>query len=264
MALQRRVPAHCCRTLHRIRSQRATSDELPCRASKSCYVSCRPNLSIWQPVLARQAEVEHDALLPALRRRADGKIRRLYVPVQISDVVKSCDALNHLHDQPHGGGGGEALACGRQAAAQLRQVHAQQLHDEVIVLLKVATMKVPAHVRAALHALQHGNLVTCERRVSRQRRENNLPQASTQLFCFPSAPPAAESQNNKPRPFRGMIMVSTCAYLDGGVLLRGQVDSSKDFAEGTWGIVTRLHQECNEYRKTTSTTDRWQNAQMLA
>jgi hypothetical protein len=59
-------------------------------------------------------------------------------------------------------------------------------------------------------------------------------------------------------------MVSTCAYLYGGVLLRGQVDSSKDFAEGTWGIVTCLHQECNEYRKTTSTTNRWQNAQMLA
>jgi hypothetical protein len=75
--------------------------------------------------------------------------------VEKPNVVKRCDGLDHLHDEAHGSGRREALAGGGEAAAELGQVHAQQLHDEVVVLLKVAAVQILAHVRASLHALQH-------------------------------------------------------------------------------------------------------------
>ena len=132
-----------------------TFHELPGRTPEPRYITCWPNLSIWQTVLASKPKVNHYALLPALRRSADCKVGGLDVPVKISNIVKRCNALHHLHYQPHGGGRGEALAAGGQAAAKLGQVHAQQLHNKVVMLLKVSAVKVLAHMRAALHALQH-------------------------------------------------------------------------------------------------------------
>ena len=118
------------------------------------------------------------------------------------------------------------------------------------MLLEVAAVKVLAHVGAALHALQHGHLNGNIRTGFRCRREAGARFASSFSTAFLLSQRSAcpkKSRGETPNKVKDGTNNSSrnrwwaarwrcaCAYLDCSVLLRGQVNSSKNLAERAWG-----------------------------
>jgi hypothetical protein len=114
------------------------------------------HLARGEAVFPRKAKVDHDALFLATGAGAHGEVGGLEVAVEVAELVDGLNGLDDLDAQADGGGEAEATAWA--APAQLGEILAKKLHDEIVMILEVAAVDVAADKMAVLHLLEHRHL----------------------------------------------------------------------------------------------------------